>query len=174
MKTLMQTVAAVAALAILGGCALLDDSDEPAQQTQVRYDYAPLRFRVKLGYTVNFTYTPRDQSDAADYVIAEFERRLESDGNGGNGYQIAEGQQPDLYVAITVNSDPSNNKSMHVDIRGASTNVPGGTSAAGTTYPYLFGLNTGATYRDPDTMIDDMADQVNGYIANGWWNTVTQ
>jgi hypothetical protein len=174
MKTLMTAVAAVAVLSVLGGCALLDDSDESSPQTQVRYDYAPLRFRVKLSYSVNFTYTPKDRSDAADYVIDEFQRRLESDGNNGNGYEIAQGEQPDLYVAVTVNSDDSNNKTMHVEVRGGSGNVPGGTSDAGTTYPYSFGINTNGTYRDPDAMIDSMADQVNGYIANGWWNTVTQ
>ena len=94
--------------------------------TPVRFDYAPLRFKVKLGYTATFTYTPKDRSDAADYVIAEFERRLETDGNAGNGYEIAEGEQPDLYVSITVNSDDSNNRTMHVDVRSGSTNVAAG------------------------------------------------
>jgi len=175
MKTLIRTVAIVTVVAMLSGCEILDDdSSQAVPTTPVRFDYAPLQFRVKVGYTATFTYTPRDRSDAADYVIAEFERLLESDGSAGNGYQIAEGEQPDLYVAITVNSDDSNNRTMHVDVRGGSANVPAGTSADGKTYPYSFAINTNATYRDPDSMIDDMADQVNGYIANGWWITVNE
>jgi hypothetical protein len=174
MKNVIKTLAAVVLVVLLSGCAIQDDSSQDTTTTPVTYNYTPLQYKVKLSYTATFTYTPRDQSDAADYVIGEFQRRLESDGNAGNGYEIAQGVQPDLYVTITVNSDDSNNKSMHVQVQGASANVPAGTSSDGKSYPYTFEINTNATYRDVDTMIDDIADQLNGYVVNGWWKTVNE
>jgi hypothetical protein len=176
LKTLAKTMVPISLLIVLGGCAVSDtggDGDQtPAAPTT--FNYSPLTFKVKLSYTATFTYTPRDRSDAADYVIDEFERRLESDGNAGNGYQIAQGEQPDLYVTITVNSDDSNNKSMQVQVSGASSNVPSGTSDDGKSYPYTFTLNTQATYRDPDAMIDDIADQMNQYVSGQWWKKVNE
>jgi hypothetical protein len=174
MKNVIRTVMFVAVVAMLTGCGLEEESSQETVTTPVTFNYAPLRFKVKVGYTATFTYTPRDRSDAADYVIAEFERKLEADGNGGYGYEIAEGQQPDLYVTITVNSDDSNNKSMHVVINGANSNVPMGTSTDGKTCPYTWTFDTSATYRDPDKMIDDMADKVDGYASRGWWQTVNE
>ncbi len=126
MTKMMRAMALIALVGILGACADLDDSSDPAPTTPVTFNYAPLAYRVKLAYTATFTYTPRDRSDAADYVIAEFERKLEADGNNGSGYEIAQGVQPDLNVNITVNSDDSNNKTMHVQVSGASANVPAG------------------------------------------------
>ena len=79
-------------------------SSDETSTTPVTFNYSPLAFKVKVSYTATFTYTPKDRSDAADYVIDEFERKLESDGNAGYGYQIAQGEQPDLNVTITVNS----------------------------------------------------------------------
>jgi hypothetical protein len=170
MKNVIKTLAFTALLGMLSGCALLDTSSDeaPTPTTHEDFIYAPLTFRVKMGYTATFTYTPRDRSDAADYVIGEFEKQLELDGNSGNGYELAQGQQPDLQVTITVNSDDSNNKSMHVEVRGCTTNVPNGTSSDGRTYPFYMAFDTPATYRDPDAMIDYMADKLNSWISGGW------
>jgi hypothetical protein len=175
MKCLIKTLLLTAAMAFLGGCAALDESsDTQPATTPVTFNYTPLQFRVKLGYTVNFTYTPKDQSDAADYVIAEFEKHLEADGNSGYGYQLAEGETPDLTINITVNSDTSNNKSMHVQVYASGSNVPAGTSTDGKTYPYTVAFDSTATYRDPDQMIDDTADQLNKYVSSGWWQTINE
>ncbi len=177
MKRMLKTLALIAILASSGGCALLDTasqdtSTDDASAAPVTFIYPPLQCRVKMGYTATFTYTPRDRSDAADYVIGEFERRLEADGNNGNGYAIAQGEQPDLNINITVNSDDSNNRTMHVVVQGSGPNVPVGTSSDGRTYSYYYEINTNATYRDVDAMIDDMADRINGWVSGGWSKTI--
>ena len=63
---------------------------------------------------------------------------------------------------------------MHVQVSSASNNVPMGTCSDGKTYPYMVSFDTKATYRDPDAMIDDIADQMNGYVSGGWWQTINE
>ena len=141
---------------MLALCSCEAESPTPTTHTPQPYSHDGLHYRVKVKYNVNFTYTPKEPSEAPDYVIRAFQSRLEADGNGGNGYTLAEGEVPNLILDLTVSSDNSNNKSMQV--RGY---VSDGN----------FYTCTDNTYQDPVKMIHAMADQVDSFMSQGWRGT---
>lgn len=132
------------------------ESSAPPQRVPQPYNHDALAYKVKVKYNVTFTYTPKEPSEAPEYVIHAFQRRLEADGNGGNGYTLAEGEVPNLILDITVGSDNSDNKTMQV---------------RATVSDDSFFISTDNTYQDAVKMIDAMADQVDAYISRGWHGT---
>jgi hypothetical protein len=154
MRKQFYVLASLIGMSFLCSC----DVESPAPATRVPqpYSHDPLAYKVKVKYNVNFTYTPKDPSEAPEYVIHEFQRRLEADGNGGNGYALAEGETPNLILDLTIGSDSSDNKSMQV--RGY---VSDGN----------FYTSTDNTYQDAAKMIDAVADTVDGFISRGWTGT---
>lgn len=137
-------------------CSCADESPAPAARAPQPYSHDPLQYKVKVRYNVSFTYTPKDPADAPEYVIHEFQRRLEADGNNGNGYALAEGEQPNMTLNLTINCDSSDNKTMQV--RGYVSD--------GDFYTY-----TDNSYQDAAKMIDAMADEVNVFVSTGWRGT---
>ena len=154
MRKRFYTVAGLITSMFLCSC----DAESPAAPTRVPqpYSHDALAYKVKVKYNVNFTYTPKDPSEAPEVVIHEFQRRLEADGNNGNGYAMAEGEAPNLILNITVGSDTSDNKTMQVSGFVSDDN---------------FSVSTENTYQDAVKMIDDMADKVNAFISQGWHGT---
>ena len=134
------------------------DAESPAAPTRAPqpYSHDALAYKVKVRYNVNFTYTPKDPSEAPQVVIREFQRRLEADGNNGHGYALAEGEAPNLTLDLTINSDSSDNKSMQV---------------RASVFDDSFYVATDNTYQDAGRMIDAMADKVDGFISQGWHGT---
>jgi hypothetical protein len=143
-------------LTILCVCSCESEAPAPVASAPQAYSHGPLSYKVKVRYNVNFTYTPKEPSEAPDYVIHAFQSRLEADGNNGNGYALAEGEAPNMTLDLTLNSDNSNNKSMQV--RGYVSD--------GTFYTY-----TDNSYQDPGKMINAMADEVNVFVSTGWRGT---
>lgn len=147
---------AASLITVLFLCSCDVESPAPAQRTPQPYSHDGLPYKVKVKYSVTFTYTPKEPSEAPEYVIHAFQSRLEADGNGGHGYAMAEGEAPNLTLDLTVSSDNSDNKSMQV--RG-----------------YVFDGNfytcTDNTYQDASKMINAMADKVDGFISQGWTGT---
>jgi len=137
-------------------CSCDIESSAPPTRVPQPYSHDALAYKVKVRYNVTFTYTPKEPSEAPEYVIHAFQRRLEADGNGGNGYALAEGEVPNLILDITVGSDNSDNKSMQV---------------RGTVSDGNFFTSTDNTYQDAGKMIDAMADEVNVFISQGWHGT---
>jgi hypothetical protein len=137
---------------------LLDDSSSQETQQHVPqpYTHDALQYKVKVRYYVNYTYTPKDTANATDELINEFEKRLETDGNNGYGYELAEGETPNLTLNITVNSDNSNNMTMQVNASVSDD---------------TFNVHTDNSYQDFYRMIDAMADSVNAFVSEGWHGT---
>jgi hypothetical protein len=154
MHRLLCILAGILSPLILCSCA--EDSEVEQTAAPVSYSHDPLQYRVKVKYNVTFTYTPKDADDAPEYVIHEFENRLETDGNSGNGYEMADGETPNLTLQLTFHSDDSDNKTMEV-------------------YGYAsdgyFYTKTDNSYQDAVHMIDAIADEVNGFVSGGWSGT---
>lgn len=150
----LHVIASLGAILFLCSCDV--ESPAPVARAPQPYSHDGLHYKVKVKYNVTFTYTPKDPTEAPEYVIHAFQRRLEADGNGGNGYAMAEGEAPNLTLNLTVSSDNSDNKSMQV--RGYVFD--------GDFYTY-----TDNTYQDAGKMIDAMADAVDGFMTQGWRGT---
>lgn len=151
-----QTYVLASLITTLFLCSCDVESPSTTRHVPQPYSHDALAYKVKVKYNVTFTYTPKDPSEAPEVVIREFQRRLESDGNAGNGYTMAEGEAPNLTLNITVNSDTSDNKSM---------------SVRAYVFDDDFYVSTDNTYQDAVKMIDAMADQVDAYISRGWHGT---
>jgi hypothetical protein len=155
---------------IISGCAgFYQQPQAPVAPRTI--DNSPLGFKPVIKYTVTFFYTPKDPGLGRDSVIQAFSDRLAQDGNGGYGYETAEGVAPDLYVNLYLYNDGSDDLKMAYVVYGNSPRLHAVNTATGGPGDYAFYYCTLYSYRDANKMIQDTADYLNGAFATGTTQT---
>lgn len=145
---------AAALASTLAGCVADDDYayNAPAQQSCYRHDplnYSPIL--VKLNVTANYNLaTP---TEFYRYAAASVFDELTYVNPGK--YKLADGVVPNLILNITMTNDGYNHYGAYLEAQG---NGEG----------YLFSYTWDQRYVTGQKLDEDIADQVNAFITQGW------
>ena len=149
------TMASAALACLLAACIADDgayDYDAPVVQNCYRHgplDYTPILVRFNIGANYNLSDPQEFRRYAADLLFDAFDET-----NPGK-YKVADGVTPNLILNITITNDGFNHYGAIL-------------SGDGNGEGFLFNYTWGQAYATGTKLYEDIADQVNAFITQGW------
>jgi hypothetical protein len=123
---------------------------------------SPISYQTMVtSISVNYTYTPKDQSAARPWHQGDVLDYLNGLGKpNGNSFVAQNGQPVNFYFTYSINND-------------GQDHFTGSLQFSGWGWGYINTFNTQYAYSDTQQMTRDLTNQAYAFISGGWHDTRT-